>query len=325
MSSNQHQQFKRKAGLALQRRHVIGNNPSAFVPGEIMDLSEFQFTFSTSQQDVETPNSAAIRVYNLSRETAIGLQKSHYDKVSLQAGYEGAYGVIFEGNIKQYRLGKENATTTFVEILAADGDLAYNYAVVRQTVAAGSTPDVRINASLAAMAPYGVAAGEIMQFSGGVLPRGKVLFSPAPGLIRNEAQYQSATWNISNGFVNVTPLNGYLPGEAIEINALTGLIGIPEQTEQGLIVRCLLNPKISVGSLVRINNKDVNQIMQAGPDVAPVRYNSYVGTQFLAHITADGLYRVFVASHTGDTRGQPWYTDLVCLAIDPSTDKVLVP
>ena len=29
-----------------------------------------------------------------------------------------------------------------------------------------------------------------------------------------------------------------------------------------------------------------------------------------------GYYYVMVANHSGDTRGQPWYTDLTCLAVD---------
>lgn len=31
---------------------------------------------------------------------------------------------------------------------------------------------------------------------------------------------------------------------------------------------------------------------------------------------ADGLYYVMVANHQGETRGDPWRTDLTCLAVD---------
>jgi hypothetical protein len=34
---------------------------------------------------------------------------------------DGAYGIIFQGTIKRIKTGRENATDTFIEIMAADG------------------------------------------------------------------------------------------------------------------------------------------------------------------------------------------------------------
>lgn len=318
------QQYKRKATLVVGRPERTGNNPSAYVPASTLDLSDFHFTFSTQQQDVESPSNCSIRIYNLSRDTLDNLIKNEYSSVVLQAGYESLYGVIFKGTVKQYRVGKENATTSYLDLLAADGDQAYNYSVVAKTLAASSTPQDRVKAALEAMGQNGVTAGYLMPFSGGVLPRGKVLFGMARAAVRNEARQQGATWNITDGKVNVVPLEGYLPGEAVELNALTGMVGIPEQTENGIRVRTLLNPKIVVGGLVKIDNRSINRIVQQNPQAAPVAYNSYTGIQLLATVTNDGLYRVFVAEHQGDTRGQAWYTDIVCLAVDPSSKKVQV-
>ena len=42
-------------------------------------------------------------------------------------------------------------------------------------------------------------------------------------------------------------------------------------------------------------------------------------------MSADGFYRVFVAEHEGDTRGQAWYTNLILLAVNPTTRKVVNP
>ena len=35
-----------------------------------------------------------------------------------------------------------------------------------------------------------------------------------------------------------------------------------------------------------------------------------------------GLYYVMVANHTGDTRGQNWYTDMTCLAVDATLTNI---
>ena len=317
-------QFGRQATLVINRPGQVGNNPSGFVPGAALDLSAFHFTFETRQQDVESPNNCRIRVYNLARSTVDDIRASEYSQVILQAGYGQSYGVIFSGTIKQYGIGRENSTTTYLDILAADGDIAYNNSWVSTTLAAGSTPQQRIDVAVGAMQQQSqITKGYLMEPTGGVLPRGKVLFGMARAFLRKEAEAQGATWNITNGQVNIVPLKGYLPGEAVVLSASTGMVGLPEQTNEGLKVVSLLNPKLVVGGLVRIDNKSVNQIVQADPTAAPVPYNQYAGLQLLATITNDGLYRALVVEHEGDTRGQSWYTRLVCLAIDPSSNKVV--
>jgi hypothetical protein len=40
-------------------------------------------------------------------------------------------------------------------------------------------------------------------------------------------------------------------------------------------------------------------------------------------VTTDGFYRLYQVEYIGDTRGQEWYSELVGLAVDKSSDKVL--
>lgn len=293
-----------------------------------LDLSEMHFKFETKQADEESPNNCAIRVFNLSEDTRNKVQ-AEYGKVVLQAGYEnGPFGVIFEGTIKQFRKGKDpGGLTSYLDILAADGDAAYNYSRISMALAAGSDPMQRVKSVAGAMAPEGVQLGNIdVPSTGGVLPRGKVLFGMARTMLRREAQSTGRTWNISNGRVNVTPLDGYLPGEAVVLTAETGLIGRVEQTEDGMRCRALLNPKIEVGGLVKLDNKSINTTEASAeaaiPGSAQVAYNRYAGIQQFATVAVDGLYRVYVAEFVGDTRGPDWYVDLVGLMVDPVTNKV---
>jgi hypothetical protein len=305
-------QFLRKAVLVV------------FKGDKGLDLSEMQFSFSTSQQDVESPNNCTIRVYNLKKETVKRVQGEFTDVV-VQGGYDNNYGVIFQGTIKQFRVGKENATDSYLDILAADGDIAYNWAVVNKTLAAKSTPADRIKVVIDAMNPHGVSAGYMSPITGGVLPRGKVLFGMGRSVLRDEMGTAGYTWDISNGQVNILPTTGYLPTTAVVLNAQTGLIGIPEQTNDGIRVRSLLNPRIAIGGRVQIDNKSINQTIQANATAPPVAFNTYAGVQFLADVSADGFYRVYVAEHSGDTRGQKWYTDMICLRINVDTKKVIAP
>jgi len=90
--------------------------------GQGLDLSDFHIKFHVEGMSFDRPKSAVIRVYNLAASTQATI-KAEFQAVMLQAGYEnGALGIIFSGTIKRFRSGRENATDTYLEILAADGD-----------------------------------------------------------------------------------------------------------------------------------------------------------------------------------------------------------
>lgn len=301
-------QWKRRVSLVL----VSGT--------QALDLSEMHFRFRTVQADVETPNNCSIRVYNLSPDTVRQI-RGEFSEVVLQAGYEGTFGVIFRGTIKWFGIGREDQTTTYLDILAADGDLGYNYGVVSKTLDPGTTQAQAAQVAIQAMP--GLQAGTVAASTGGILPRGKVLFGMARDFIRTYANTHGYTWGIEQGRVNVVPLKRYTESEAVVLTSLTGLIGTPEQTPDGIKAKILLNPRLLPGGLVRIDNASINKLVQRDPKAAPVAYNSWTALQFLATTTADGLYRVFVTEHEGDTRGQAWYSEIVCLAADPTTGTVV--
>lgn len=293
---------------------------------EALELADLHVQFEVKQEDIGSPDNARIRVENLSRDMESRVQKE-YQRVVLQAGYWGSpYGVIFTGTIKQFRKGRADAKTTYLEILAADGDTAYNYAVLNETLAAGSTPKQRADAIVKKMAEKDTKPGTVnMPNTGGILPRGKVLFGLGRVLLRQTTNDRGASWNMLRGKLNITPLDGYLPGEAVVLSAATGLIGRAEQTEQGVVARCLINPQIRVGGLIKIDNKSINAT-EAAPGEAisagQMPFDRYGPPQMLADVAADGLYRVYVAEFSGDTRGQEWYCDLIALAVNPVSSKV---
>lgn len=280
-----------------------------------LDLSQMRIRFRTVQSDTETPNHAIIRVYNLSDATARSVQKE-YQEVTLQAGYEsGGFGIIFKGTIKQVRRGRESPTDTYLDILAADGDIGYNFGVNNTALAAGATPRQQIDASAKAM---GIPVGYVPDLPTTALSRGKVLYGNARANMRDTCNSTGTTWSIQNGQIVVLPLTGYLPGEAVVLNSNTGMIGLPEQTEGGISVKCLLNPRLKIGGLVQIDNASIQGALLGGVLLnTPGRLENLPG--LLPKITDDGFYRLYVVEFRGDTRGQEWYSDMTCLAVDRST------
>ena len=280
-----------------------------------IDLSNFRIVFTTTQMDAEAPNTAAIRIFNLSDATAKQV-KDEGQRVVLQAGYQnGNFGVIFEGSIKQFRSGRLNATDKFLDVLAADGDQAYNFACVNKSLKAGSKLQDQVDAILQETGKFDVETGSIPNSlgTGGTLPRGKVLFGMARERLNDVCDSAGTTWSIQNGKIVIIPLTGYAPGDIVVLNARTGMVGIPVATNDGISVKSLLNPKVKIGTRVQIDNKSIvtTNIKEQG-------FPRYSDLSFPASVSADGVYRVLVAEHTGDTLGNEWYTDLTCLAMDSS-------
>jgi len=326
--------FRRKTSLFL-----FASNPNqqgvlnqAGTKG--LDLSGMQFKFQTQQSDSESPNSVVIRVYNLKSETVTKIG-GEFSYVVLQAGYEdGPYGVVFQGQVRQWRLGKEKNTDTYLDILASDGDEWYNFGAVSTSIEVGSTsPVAQANAILAGgqadgASMHGVQPGYLAaesfadaQGNQTALSRGKVFFGAARVAMRSVVQSYGSTYNINNGRINIIPLTGYLPSTPVELNSRTGLIGRAEQTIDGVKFRALLNPLLTPGGLVKIDNKSLNATLQQDAN-NPRPYNQRTGITSLASINADGLYRIYVAEFIGNTRGQEWYVDLIGLAVEPSGKEV---
>ncbi len=279
-----------------------------------LDLSELRIKFSVKRSDTMTPNVADIRVYNLEEQTALRVRKE-FTRVILQAGYEDNFGVIFQGNIKQVIIGRESATDTFIDIVAGDGDRAYNFAVVNATIAKGSTQADQVTAAINSMAPKGVTAGQLGDLPANQLPRGKAMYGNARTYLRDAAQTTQHSWSIQDEKVTFVAKKAYLPGERVVLTSKTGMIGTPQQTNEGVNVKCLLNPNIKIATRVQIDNASIQRfkINLSVPNSA---------ANIPAPLTADGVYYVLVVEHTGDTRGIEWYSNLICLNIDVTTNPI---
>jgi len=278
--------------------------------GEGLDLSGLHVKFTISKSDQQTPNTAEITIYNMAQAT-IEKAKKEYTRVVIQAGYESNFGVIFDGTVKQYHAGRENGTDTYLQISAGDGDVAYLYAVVNGTLSAGATQKDQMQLAGVSMQQQGeVAEGFITEDAvGAVLPRGKTFYGPARDYLRQSARSTEATWSIQDGKFQVLKMGELLPGQAVVLNSKTGLIGTPEQTKDGIKGRCLLNPMLKIGIKLKIDETSVQaaKLPNTGKD-DPVNK--------MPSIAADGAYRILKNDFTGDTGGNDWYCDFICIDVD---------
>lgn len=134
------------------------------------------------------------------------------------------------------------------------------------------------------------------------------MYGMARKYMRDTAKQTGTSWSIQDGKVQMIPVRGYLPGEAVVLTAETGLVGTPEQTNDGIKVRCLLNPRLRIGGRIKLDNASVKEMKTE----LKMNANLYGKPK----LDNDGLYRIIKCEFTGDTRGNDWYADLVCIGID---------
>jgi hypothetical protein len=281
--------------------------------GEGLEFNQFKVQFTIRRGDFQTPNSCDVRIFNLSDATAQQIGQNEYTTLSISAGYEGNFALIFQGTIKQYRLGRIDQLDSYVDITAADGDEAYNFAPILTSIPSGTNQTGLSNILAGAMSKYNVTVNYAPTLPSNQLIRGRVMYGLCRDEYRDFAWTNNCKWSLQDNQITLIPYVSYIAGGAIPlISVSTGLIGVPEQTQQGINIRTLLNPNYKIGQLVQLT-AGVNTFRRS-LDLPSVVSNQATALQ--VQTSADGLYYVMVANHKGDTRGNDWYTEMVCLSVD---------
>jgi hypothetical protein len=285
--------------------------------------------FNVRQANSNTPNTADIWIYNLADQTSSDLIQE-FNNVVLQAGYQGRghFGVIFAGEIKQYKKGHENATDSYLRIFAADGDVAIRNAVLNHTNAAGTSSSESFDKLAQAFEPHGVSRGYVQDNAVEKPPniRPEVQFGPAADLMRDYASSgpdgKGAVWSIDNGKLNLVKTSAYEPGDIVKLNSHSGLIGWPEITQDGVYLTGLINTAIRLRQRVQLDNAQINQYFTpggiSGTQGAIFNFNDK-GTWF-SPVQADGIYAAWVIDYEGDSHGQAWYQHMTCLVVKSDVD-----
>lgn len=329
---------------------VYGSNNQQATPEDAILLTptsangmpgpDLRITFQVRKITQESPNMLRCRIYNLHPDTQNKILE--YTKVSLSAGYQTAnFGEIFRGTVVQYRRGKENATDTYLEIIAGDGDTALLHDTAT-LVFPGDTQKQKIAEAYIAQLKSGepLTAGTVDLGPGGKQPllRAMAAHGMVRDLMRDLMSSVNGHWWIDSGKVHAITRSMYLPGEAPVLTPSTGLVGIPEVTPSGIQAMCLLNPKIVLGGSVKIETSIISGVpflpgsdvkldsnghpMEPEPNPGPEGITTSPALRDVelqaAFTSPTGIYKVLLLEHSGDTRGNPWYSTMVCVAIDKS-------
>jgi len=281
-------------------RVIIGSGDTG------IDVSELHVTFKVEKSMTETPNYSEITVYNLSSATENRIIKTG-DRVILEAGYDNPqYGLIFDGQVVQAYHDKQDGTTYTLTLVCQDGDQFLNDGFVNASYAAGQTSrDIANRVTSVATTPIEVSSvSESLENK--TLPRGKVVFGLARDYLHQIARTEQAAFYVDGGKVNIVKAMDLPKGRIVDLSPKSGLVGAPEQTDDGVKAKCLLNPLLNLNSFVHIDNRYIRQQKaQRGSQPKQMDY--------------DGVYRIISLTHEGGTRSSSWYTDFTGVAQAGST------
>lgn len=298
---------------------VVGKN------GQGLSIDQLKITFEITKTIQHTPNSAIIKIYNLSPSHS-NLIHDEYKDIILNAGYANNLRIIFSGNIThvfRYR----DKTDWITEIEAADGDYDYRNSTLNESLAAGTNRS-HIIARAAASFKGGTTLGYvgIDEYTN---MRGVVLSGDTRKVLHNLARDAGANWSIQDGQLTIVKTQGTLPNTAIVVNSDSGMLGAPEINDKGIAVKTLLNPQMAVNGVVHLDNNDIRVKERRISITAGKADKIAKKTQSPVKLDPDGLYKIIRLRHSGDNygRGSDWITECACIGLsqpipasDPATN-----
>lgn len=296
-------------------------------PVEI-DLSGFRVHFHVSQATAARPCTAEISVYNVSDAVVNAIQsptnnflKGSFITVTLEAGYQEKHAVIFKGDLWWKSVGVESETDTFLRLIAATGDRAHQNAVTSTSIPKGATQKDVVKVVTDTMDPYGVKLVVAPEYSETKLLRGKTIHKMSRDALQDVADANGFTWTYTNRGIVAVAKEGAIKeyDKVIVLDASSGLLERPEITVDGLRLRALLNPELEWGRLVQINSNIQR------PDYSTEVNASSVETNRAANggtLDIDGVYIIKSREFIGDTRGNDWYVNLLCIAYNTEAAPV---
>lgn len=274
-----------------------------------LDISKLKCVFKTKSDILTTVASCTLVIYNLNMKTEGNIIREGY-QISISGGYqEGQYGEIFTGDIVQVFRNRENGIDYKLEIIALRGSGALDLNHTRCSVAAGSTPRDQLE-EVVRKADKSIVLGEISEnLSEQQLPRGKVFFGSASKYFRDVAINNNAYYwmNEENKVVVKKTVDQIPADQVLELTPDTGLVGTPQYTDDGIQIKMLLEPRIRLSGMIKIDNEIIRkQFINVSP--------SGEGSNKLAQkmqFEEDCEYQIFSIAHCGDTYGDDWFTEVL--------------
>lgn len=259
-----------------------------------LDERQFRVVFEIKIDTGGYISFADIAIYNLSQDTVSRLFKSNA-VIKFRAGYVGTIDTIFIGRIRNI-LKERDGPDVITRLIARGGSLPKTASVERSLGEGVRVTDI-IRTCVAAIG-YPIVIQEEQFSSIPAYPRGYTLHGDPRAYLDELARTHDFSYVIDNDRIVINKNDSFRPGSPIVVSKENGMEGIPEISEVGCDVRTRLNPKIKVYG--RIDIRSIYKSFNFG--------NLYF--QDVPDSAGYGVYRVYQITHSGDSWGDDWSTQI---------------
>lgn len=241
---------------------------------------------------------ADISIYNLNGPTT-NILLTQGMGVQLEAGFQlpGNFGTIFEGTLFQATWERIDGITTKLTLHCIVGIIETTNNFISLNSAAGLTQR-QIIARMAAGAAYPLDSDNVDLPDTFTTSRGEVYFNqPDKYFLQTAIESQTNFW-ISNMAVNIRALVDATEVPVLQVSPETGLIGTPQQTQDGVELKILLNPNALLRTKVQLSpNTTINQLVRQQGTYPTI-------------LDQKGTYAIAAITHRGNSRGNEWFSYL---------------
>ncbi|HDR1207795.1 TPA: hypothetical protein QB282_001436 [Pasteurella multocida] len=249
---------------------------------ETLIIEQLRVSFEIDKTINEKPNPAKISIWNLNRTHINQALSQSFKKLTLLVGYH-ELRTIYSGDINKIKV-RRDGLDFILDIECSDGFKAYTESRVSSTLKKGATDEQIIKEIQKTMPQVNESTVDIPNKR--QLPRGRVMNGDSREVLNRIARNNNADWSIQDGSLVFLPKDKVLNDDVILLSQETGMLGMPEQTDDGLELSCLLNPALQIGGLVNVKS-------------------------ILEYF--NGEYKIVKLSHSGDGLGGDWASKLTVI------------
>lgn len=234
------------------------------------DVSAFDQTFDITKSTAREPNTAEVRVLNLSRSTRAALESAETPRLIVRAGYEADGDpppLLFNGESRLIYSERDGVDIALV-IQASDSGRALQTARISRSYAPG-TPIV--SALRDAVAALGIGPGNLDEFAAAYQARngasvfadGFVADGPARRVLHSLARAAGLRWSVQNGALQLLRVGEPLQSTAPLLSAASGLVDTPTRSFEGprhrlkVTAKALLQPGLEPGRRVVLRSDTI--------------------------------------------------------------------
>lgn len=289
--------------------------------GKAIEIRDLRFAFSIEKGTGENPNKCTCEIYNLSPDSR-ALVETVNNVLILKAGYKQDVGevTIFTGTVIR-SITKRSGPDWITALEMSDGGLEYRDVKTSFSYAPGvSAQSVLSNIAASFGLPVRPLPSDIASKK---YPEGFAFVGRSREAMTKACEYLELEWSIQNREIQILKKGKAVEMQAFVISSDTGMIESPEPesktmsekaaakkgvttSQRGVRETFATNNELSgeKGKRLEVQGYKVMTLLQ--PAIQPGGYVKLVTKSINGE-----FFRVESVTHSGDTHGQAWQSELI--------------